>query len=122
VKGATAASQGTFVRGLGLFDATTIVAGAMIGSGIFIVSQDIAKTVGSSGWLLAVWAVTAVMTVMELSATASLRPCTRAPADSTSTCASLLAALGFLYGWTLFMVIQSGSIAAVGVAFAKYLV
>ncbi|MEW6745882.1 MAG: amino acid permease [Planctomycetota bacterium] len=115
-------TEGTFVRGLGLFDATTIVAGAMIGSGIFIVSQDIAKTVGSTGWLLGVWAATGVMTVMgalcygEL---AAMYP--RAGGQYVYLREAFSPLWGFLYGWTLFMVIQSGSIAAVGVAFAKYL-
>lgn len=56
--------EGKFVRGLGLLDATNIVAGAMIGSGIFVVSQDIARGTGSAGWLLIEWAVAGVMTVM----------------------------------------------------------
>jgi APA family basic amino acid/polyamine antiporter len=114
--------EGAFVRGLGLFDATSIVAGAMIGSGIFIVSQDIAQTVGSAGWLLLVWVVTGIMTVMvslSYGELAAMYP--EAGGQYVYLREAYSPLWGFLYGWTLFMVIQSGSIAAVGVAFAKYL-
>ncbi|HEY3357256.1 MAG TPA: amino acid permease [Polyangia bacterium] len=114
--------EGSFVRGLGLFDATSIVAGAMIGSGIFIVSQDIAQTVGAAGWLLVVWVVTGIMTVMvslSYGELAAMYP--EAGGQYVYLREAYSPLWGFLYGWTLFMVIQSGSIAAVGVAFAKYL-
>jgi len=111
-----------FRRELGLPDATALVAGAMIGSGIFLVSADIAAAVGSPGWLLVVWAVTGLLTVMvslcygELG---GLFPHAGGQYVYLREAWSPLA--GFLYGWTLFVVIQSGSIAAVGMAFAKYL-
>lgn len=115
-------NEGSFVQGLGLFDATMIVAGGMIGSGIFIVSQDIAATVGSAGWLLIVWVITGLLTVM---AALSYGELAAMYPDAGGQYVYLREAYsplwGFLYGWTLFLVIQSGSIAAVGVAFAKYL-
>ena len=115
-------TEGRFVRGLGLFSATAIVAGGMIGSGIFVVSQDMAQTLGSPGWLLLAWLITAAMTVMvalgygEL---AAMYP--QAGGQYVYLREAYSPLFGFLYGWTLFMVIQSGTIAAVGVAFAKYL-
>lgn len=114
--------EGSFVHGLGLFDATMIVAGGMIGSGIFIVSQDIAANLGSPGWLLAVWVITGVLTVMaalSYGELASMYP--GAGGQYVYLREAYSPMWGFLYGWTLFLVIQSGSIAAVGVAFAKYL-
>jgi APA family basic amino acid/polyamine antiporter len=114
--------DGGFVRGLGLLDATNIVAGAMIGSGIFIVTQDIAKTVGSPGWMLVVWAITGIMTViaaLSYGELAAMYP--QAGGQYVYLREAYSPMWGFLYGWTLFTVIQSGSIAAVGVAFAKYL-
>jgi len=114
--------EGRFVRGLGLFDATAIVAGGMIGSGIFVVSQDIAQTVGSPGWLLMVWLITAVMTVMVALAYGELAAMYPQAGGQYVYLREAYSPLwGFLYGWSLFMVIQSGTIAAVGVAFAKYL-
>ncbi|MBI5536862.1 MAG: amino acid permease [Deltaproteobacteria bacterium] len=115
-------AEGSFVRGLGLMDATNIVAGAMIGSGIFVVAQDIAQGVGSPGWMLMVWAVTGVMTVMvslSYGELAAMYP--QAGGQYVYLREAYSPLWGFLYGWTLFMVIQSGSIAAVGVVFAKYL-
>ncbi len=110
-----------FRQGLGLMDSTMLVAGSMIGSGVFIVSADIARQVGCTGWLLAVWLVTGILTV------------------SAALCYGELAAMmphaggqyvylreaysplwGFLYGWTSFLVIQTGTIAAVAVAFARF--
>lgn len=114
--------EGTFTRGLGLFDATSIVAGAMIGSGIFIVSQDIAATVGAPGWLLAVWIITGVMSMMvalSYAELASMYP--EAGGQYVYLREAYSPMWGFLYGWTLFTVIQTGSIAAVAVIFAKYL-
>jgi APA family basic amino acid/polyamine antiporter len=111
-----------FVRGLGLFDSTMIVAGSMIGSGIFIVSADIARQVGAPGWLLMVWILTGLLTVvaaLSYGELAAMFP------DAGGQYIYLREAhgplLGFLYGWTLFLVIQTGTIAAVGVAFAKFL-
>jgi len=119
---ASGKEQGTFVRGLGIFDASTIVAGGMIGSGIFIVSQDVAARVGSPGWFLVVWAITGVMTILAALSyfeLAAMFP--HAGGQYVYLRESFGPLWGFLYGWTLFLVIQTGSIAAVSVAFAKYL-
>jgi basic amino acid/polyamine antiporter, APA family len=119
---AGAPREGHFVRALGLFDGTAIVAGGMIGSGIFIVSQEIAATVGSGGWLLLVWIVTAVMTLavaLSYGELAAMYP--EAGGQYVYLREAYSPLLGFLYGWTLFLVIQTGFLAAVGVAFAKYL-
>ena len=116
-------SQATgFQQRLGLFDATMLVVGAMIGSGIFLVSADIALEVGSSGWLMLVWVLTGVMTVigaLSYAELAAMMP--RAGGQYVYLRESYGPLWGFLYGWTLFMVIQTGSIAAVSVAFAKFL-
>ncbi len=111
-----------FQQRLGLFDATMLVAGTMIGSGIFIVSAEIARDVGSTGWLLAVWVVTGVMTIMgalSYAELASMMP--HAGGQYVYLREAFSPLWGFLYGWTVFLVIQTGSIAAVAVAFAKYL-
>ena len=106
---------------LGAFDATMIVAGSMIGSGIFIVSADITRNVGSAGWLVAVWLLTGFMTLTaalsygELSA---MFP--KAGGQYVYLKESYNPLLGFLYGWSFFSVIQTGTIAAVGVAFSKF--
>jgi len=110
-----------FKRELKLLDATMIVMGSMIGSGIFIVSADIARTMGSAGWLLAVWLVSGLMTVMatlSYGEMASMFP--QAGGQYVYLREAYSPLIGFLYGWTLFLVIQTGSIAAVGVAFAKF--
>ncbi len=116
-----AATSGGLVKGLGLLDATTIVMGSMIGSGIFIVSADIARQVGSPGLLLAVWLVTAILT---LSAALSYGELAAAMPHAGGQYVYLREAYGplsgFLYGWTLFTVIQTGTVAAVAVAFAKF--
>jgi APA family basic amino acid/polyamine antiporter len=111
-----------FHQKLGLFDATMLVAGSMIGSGIFIVSCYIAQDVGSSGWLLLVWVLTGVITIigaLSYAELASMMP------HAGGQYVFLREAYGplwaFLYGWTLFLVIQTGFIAAVSVAFAKFL-
>src|SRR2546422_10271437 len=112
----------TFVRGLGLLDSTMIVAGSMIGSGIFIVSADIMRQVGAPGWLLLVWAVTGALTVsaaLSYGELAAMMP--RAGGQYIYLREAYSPLWGFLYGWTLFLVIQTGTIAAVGVAFARYL-
>ena len=115
-------SQNTeFKPSLGAFDATMIVAGSMIGSGIFIVSADITRNVGSAGWLVAVWLLTGFMTLTaalsygELSA---MFP--KAGGQYVYLKESYNPLLGFLYGWSFFSVIQTGTIAAVGVAFSKF--
>lgn len=106
---------------LGLLDATMIVAGSMIGSGIFIVSADIMRHVGSAGWLIAVWLLTGFMTLTaalsygELSA---MFP--KAGGQYVYLKESYNRLTGFLYGWSFFSVIQTGTIAAVGVAFCKF--
>ncbi len=111
-----------FQQRLGLFDATMLVAGSMIGSGIFIVSSDIARDVGASGWLLLVWVLTGVMTIfggLSYAELAAMMP--RAGGQYVYLREAYGPLWGFLYGWTSFLVIQTGTIAAVGVAFAKFL-
>ncbi len=111
-----------FKRGLGLFDATMVVVGSMIGSGIFIVSAEMARRIGSPGWLLVAWLVTGVLTVaaaLSYGELAALMP--RAGGQYVYLREAFNPLCGFLYGWTLFLVIQTGTIAAVGVAFAKFL-
>jgi basic amino acid/polyamine antiporter, APA family len=111
----------SFKPSLGLFDATMIVAGSMIGSGIFIVSADMLKGVGSAGWLLAAWLITGFMTLTaalsygELSA---MFP--KAGGQYVYLREAYNPLTGFLYGWSFFSVIQTGTIAAVAVAFAKF--
>lgn len=110
-----------FKKSLNLFDAAAIAMGSMIGSGIFIVSADIARNVGAPGWLIVVWALAAVMTVM---AAASYGELSGMMPHAGGVYVYLREAysplFGFLYGWTLFLVIQTGIIAAVGMAFAKF--
>src|SRR6476661_8208452 len=110
-----------FIRGLGLLDSTMIVAGSMIGSGIFIVSADIARQVGSPGWLLVVWIVTGLLTVvgaLSYGELAAMMP--KAGGQYVYLREAYSPLWGFLYGWTLFLVIQTATIAAVAVAFARY--
>jgi basic amino acid/polyamine antiporter, APA family len=115
------AEQGHFKKSLNLFDSAAITMGSMIGSGIFIVSADIARNVGSPGWLLVVWGITAVMTVM---AALSYRELAGMLPHAGGIYVYLREAysplFGFLYGWTFFLVIQCGTIAAVAMAFAKF--
>jgi APA family basic amino acid/polyamine antiporter len=114
-------AQGEFKRILGLFDSTMIVVGSMIGSGIFIVSADIARTVGSPGYLLMTWVITGLVTVaaaLSYGELAGMMP--RAGGQYVYLREAYNPLVGFLYGWTLFLVIQTGTIAAVGVAFAKF--
>jgi APA family basic amino acid/polyamine antiporter len=111
-----------FRKSLNLFDATAIVAGSMIGSGIFIVSADISRTLGSPGWLLVVWVLTGVLTIiaaLSYGELASMMP--QAGGQYVYLREAYNPLSGFLFGWTLFMVIQTGSIAAVGMAFAKFM-
>lgn len=111
-----------FQQRLGLFDATMLVAGTMIGSGIFIVSADIARDVGSAGWLMAVWGLAGFMTIIGALSYAELAGMMPAAGGQYVYLREAYSPLwGFLYGWTCFLVIQTGSIAAVGVAFAKFL-
>src|SRR3954469_513140 len=110
-----------FIRGLGLLDSTMIVAGSMIGSGIFIVSADIARQVGSPGWLLVVWIITGLLTLMaalSYGELAAMMP--KAGGQYVYLREAFSPLWGFLYGWTLFLVIQTGTIAAVAVGFARY--
>ncbi len=118
----TPVGQPEFVKGLGLFSATAIVMGSMVGSGIFIVSADMSRTVESPALLIAAWLVTAVMTIiaaLSYGELAAMMP--KAGGQYVYLRESLGPMWGFLYGWTLFLVIQSGTIAAVGVAFGKFL-
>ena len=111
-----------FEKRLGLFDGTMLVAGSMIGSGIYIVSADITRDVGGAGWLLAVWAVAGVMTILGALAYAELAAMMPHAGGQYVYLREAYSPLwGFLYGWTSFTVIQTGTIAAVGVAFAKFL-
>src|SRR5947207_14258454 len=110
-----------FVRGLGLLDSTMIVAGSMIGSGIFIVSGGISKQVGSPGWLLVAWTITGLLTVigaLSYGELAAMMP--KAGGQYVYLREAFSPMWGFLYGWTLFLVIQTGTIAAVAVGFARY--
>lgn len=114
-------TENAFKPSLKLLDATMIVAGSMIGSGIFIVGADITRNVGSAGWLIAVWLITGFMTVSaalsygELSA---MFP--KAGGQYVYLKEAFNPLIGFLYGWSFFAVIQTATIAAVGVAFAKF--
>jgi APA family basic amino acid/polyamine antiporter len=108
-------------RELRLFDSTMIVIGSMIGSGIFIVSADIARTVGSGGYLLLVWLASGVLTLiaaLSYGEMAGMFP--QAGGQYVYLREGLNPLMAFLFGWTLFLVIQTGSIAAVGVAFARF--
>ncbi len=110
-----------FKRELGLFDSTMIVIGSMIGSGIFIVSADISRTVGSSGILLLVWLITGLITLigaLSYGELAAMMP--KAGGQYVYLREAYNPLVGFLYGWTLFLVIQTGTIAAVAVAFSKF--
>src|SRR5437868_842752 len=100
-----------FVRGLNLFDSTMIVIGVMIGSGIFIVSADMGRMIGSPGWLLAAWAFSGVLTVaaaLSYGELSSMMP--RAGGMYVYLREAYSPLMGFLYGWTLFTVIQTGTI------------
>src|SRR6188474_3670035 len=110
-----------FHRGLGLYDSTMVVVGSMIGSGIFIVSADMGRLVGSPGWLLGAWVLTGLLTVvgaLSYGELAAMMP--RAGGQYVYLREAFSPLCGFLYGWTLFLVIQTGTIAAVAVGFARY--
>jgi len=110
-----------FRQSIGLFCATMIVAGSMIGSGIFIVSADISRTVGSPFYMLLTWLITGVLTLIAAlgyGELAGMMP--KAGGQYVYLKEAYNPLIGFLYGWTLFLVIQTGTIAAVAVAFAKF--
>jgi APA family basic amino acid/polyamine antiporter len=117
----TATTDNKLVRGLGLLDSTMLVAGSMIGSGIFIVSSIIGRQVGAPGWLLVVWIVTGLLTLMaalSYGELAAMMP--KAGGQYVYLREAFSPLWGFLYGWTLLLVIQTGTIAAVAVGFARY--
>lgn len=112
----------SFKPTLGLLDGTMIVAGSMIGSGIFIVSADITRNVGSAGWLIAVWVLTGFMTLtaaLSYGELSGMYP--KAGGQYVYLKEAYNPLMGFLYGWSFFAVIQTATIAAVGVAFSKFL-
>ena len=111
-----------FERGLGAFDATMVVVGSMVGSGIFLVSAEMSRVLGSPGWLLVSWLVTAALTLaaaLSYGELAAMMP--RAGGQYVYLREAFSPIWGFLYGWTLFLVIQAGTIAAVCVGFSRYL-
>src|SRR5437868_7592771 len=110
-----------FKRGLGLFDSVMIVVGVMIGSGIFIVSAEMAREIGSAGWLLVAWGFAGLLTIagaLSYGELAAMMP--RAGGMYVYLREAFSPIWGFLYGWTLCTVIQTGTIAAVAVGFARY--
>jgi basic amino acid/polyamine antiporter, APA family len=116
-----AEQQTSFKQSLGLRDATMIVAGSMIGSGIFIVSTDIVRNVGSAGWLIAVWLITGLMTVMAAVSYGELSGMyPKAGGQYVYLKEAFNPLAGFLYGWSSFTVIQTATIAAVAVAFSRF--
>jgi APA family basic amino acid/polyamine antiporter len=118
----TAKHEAGFVRAIGLFDGTMIVVGSMIGSGIFIVAAEITRETGSPAGLLLTWIVTGILTIsaaLSYGELAALFP--RAGGQYVYLREAYSPLWGFLYGWTLFLVIQTGTIAAVAVGFARYL-
>jgi APA family basic amino acid/polyamine antiporter len=116
-----AETQSGFKPSLGLLDGTMIVVGSMIGSGIFIVSADITRNVGSAGWLIAVWIITGLMTLTAAVSYGELSGMfPKAGGQYVYLKEAYNPFVAFLYGWSLFSVIQTGTIAAVGVAFSKF--
>ena len=110
-----------FVRGLGLFDSTMIVIGVMIGSGIFIVSADMSRLINSPGWMLMAWVLTGVLTITAALSYGELAAMLPQAGGMYIYLREAFSPLwGFLYGWTFFTVIQTGTIAAVAVAFARF--
>src|SRR6266540_3359678 len=111
----------SFKPSLSLIDATMVVAGSMIGSGIFIVSSDITRNVGSAGWVIAVWLITGFMTITAAVSYGELSGMfPKAGGQYVYLKEAFNPLAGFLYGWSFFAVIQTATIAAVGVAFARY--
>src|ERR1700676_4059832 len=122
VRDPAAKSEAGFVRAIGLFDGTMIVVGSMIGSGIFIVAADITRQTGSSGGLLLTWIITGVLTIsaaLSYGELAAMFP--HAGGQYVYLREAFSPLWGFLYGWTLFLVIQTGTIAASSVGFSRYL-
>ncbi len=116
------AKESSLIRGLGLFDATAIVVGSMIGSGIFITSAESMRLLTAPGWLLMAWIVAGVMTLMGALCCAELATMMpRAGGVYVFLREAYGPAFGFLFGWTLFLVVQTGTIAAVAIAFARFL-
>jgi APA family basic amino acid/polyamine antiporter len=114
--------EGSFKRSLSLTDGVLLVVGSMIGSGIFIVSADMARNLGSAGWLIAAWVITGLMTMAAAISYGELSGMfPRAGGQYVYLKESYNKMVAFLYGWSLFAVIQTGTIAAVGVAFSKFL-
>ena len=114
--------EAQLVRGLGLLDATMIVIGSMIGSGIFIVSAESSRLIGAPGWLLLTWVVAGLLTITGALCCAELATMMpRAGGVYVFLREAYGPALGFLFGWTLFLVVQTGTIAAVAIAFARFL-
>lgn len=114
--------ESKFHRSLNLYDSTMVVAGSMIGSAIFIVSSDMSRQLGSSGWLLLSWVIAGLLTItgaLSYGELASMMP--SAGGQYVYLREAFSPVFGFLYGWTLFLVIQTGTIAAVAVAFARFL-
>src|SRR3954453_20729361 len=113
--------QSEFVKAMTLTDATMLVAGSMIGSGIFIVSADIGRKVGSPWFLLVAWILTGVITLLGALAYGELAAMfPRAGGQYVFLRESMGSLMGFLYGWTLFVGIQTGTIAAVAVTFGRF--
>src|SRR6476659_843014 len=113
--------QPAFKKSFGLLDATMVVAGSMIGSGIFIVSADITRNVGSAGWLIVVWLITGFMTLtaaLSYGELSGMFP--KAGGQYVYLKEAYNPLMGFLYGWSFFAVIQTATIAAVGVAFSRF--
>jgi len=116
------ATRPVFKKSLNLIDSSAIVIGSMIGSGIFIVSADMSRTLGSPGWLLVAWLITGFMTIiaaLSYGELATMMPKAGGPYVYLREAYNPL--VGFLYGWTLFLVIQTGTIAAVAMAFGKFM-
>jgi len=115
-------TENGFRRSLTLFDSTALVLGSMIGSGIFIVSADMSRNLGAPGWVLVAWLITGFLTVfaaLSYGELAAMMP--KAGGQYVYLREAYNPMLGFLYGWTLFTIIQTGTIAAVGMAFAKFM-
>src|ERR1700752_1523012 len=121
----TAANSKTdqgFVRGLNLFDATMVVVGVMIGSGVFIVAADMSRVINSAGWMLMAWVITGILTIfaaLSYGELAAMMP--HAGGMYVYLREAFSPLWGFLYGWTFFTIIQTGTIAAVSVAFERFL-
>src|ERR1700688_1934675 len=118
-----AKQEAGFVRAIGLFDGTMIVVGSMIGSGIFIVAAGISRQTGSPGGLLLTWILTGLLTIFAAISYGELAGMfSRAGGQYVYLREAWSPLWGFLYGWTLFLVIQTGTVAAVAGGFARYLV